>query len=233
MHKKVIFYGGVQGSGKTEILQKVAEKYVNYKSIFEEVRISDLFADQIRSDSRQSDKSKPILWGEINWKRYDDEVVEKLIRKICVRNKTFVLNGHFSIPFREKKNYLPGLEMSSLEKLIKRVFFTSKNKRLPAGKKPCLGVLLVEPEPSVILDYYINKYRESPEFNSALFYLSEQLIQKDLEENRNCSDQYYNTACSILGEENVCRKTIYLFQNGYDIKEPKEQLKSFFDMFLE
>lgn len=108
MHKKIIFYGGVQGSGKTEILQKVVEKYVNYKSLFEEVRISELFAEQIRSDSRQSDKSKPILWGEINWKRYDEEVVEKLIGKICVRNKTFVLNGHFSIPFREKKIICPG-----------------------------------------------------------------------------------------------------------------------------
>lgn len=232
--KKIIFYGGVQGSNKTSLLESVLKEfYGNYESDFEIIRISKLFKNQLESNSQGSNPSAPILWGEVNWKHYDEEVVGELIKKIRDLEKVCVLNGHFSIPFREKNNYLPGLEMCSLENLIRGVFFNSNNELLSSVQEPCFGVVLVEPEPSAILSFHKKKYGKTEEYNSALFYFSEQLIQKDLEENRNWSNQYYNTACSILGEENVRRKTIYLFQDHNDLKEARQQMKSFFDMFLQ
>ena len=211
MGKKIIFYGGVQGINKSERLDKAIEFAVSKKSSFshERIKISDAFDKKIR-DGKPSDlKDKKILWHEDDWKKYDADVSADLTKKIKTGDKTFIINNHFSVPYKGIRNYVPGLEPSSLEKLLIESFYDSKDKFL--GESPCFGLLLVDPKPSLILKYWEKQYFESKIKNHViLHYAPEDMVQMDLLQNRSWANSYCNLAIEVLGRKNVRRATIYI-----------------------
>lgn len=205
MSKKIIFYGGTQGIRKTDLLDE-AIKLVKGSYPFETIPISSYFQESLKKDQNRSE----IIWHQDDWKKYDLNVTEKLTQKIVGENKINIINNHYSVLYKGKYNYLPGLELTSLERLLLQSLCKEDKKGvlLPGIKPPCFGLLLIDLEPSLVIDYYLNHTDINK--TDVLNYISEEMISRDLEQNRQWAKSYCDTAISVLGLDNVYRETIYV-----------------------
>ena len=210
MSKKIIFYGGCQGVGKSERLAG-AMQIVNQKQndvVFNEIKVSKFFEKFLTADSGTTPRK--ILWYRDDWKKYDKYVVSELCEKIKANNQINVINSHFSVLYKGKGNYVPGLELSSLEELLKQSFLDRKGKIMKNITEPCFGLLLIDPELSLIIEHYEEMYKNNQIGNDVLLnYILDETIIEDLKQNRMWADAYYDTAISVLGRDWVCRETIY------------------------
>lgn len=223
MGKKIIFYGGCQGVDKSQLLKDAIEivKRKNPSVLINDLKASKFFVSLIKADRGSTFTSEKILWHQEDWKRYDQRVMTELCSQIRSTNGISIINSHFCVPYKAKENYLPGLEMHSIEKMLYDSFFDNqKNKLLRDITPPCFGVLLIDPEPSLIIKRHEELYYKDEIKNDVILnYVSEQSINRDLEQNRIWSNAYCDTAIAVLGKKNVYRETIYitkeLIANGY------------------
>jgi len=247
MCKKIIFYGGCQGINKSERLDDALNIIcTEHEKTFEKIKLSDLFEEYIKKDKGTS--YIKTLWYEDDWKKHETRVITDLIDKVKREDKINIINNHFSVPFMGKDNYVPGLDQHNLEKLLIEIFFKDSkgNKEkilLDKLNIQCFGLLLIEPEPTIINNYYkelylsfdISKIEEKTKdksskeddrykkileyLNTIMNYLSEEEIKKDLEQNRIWAKLYCDTANAVLGKEYVRYETIYItkkqMENGY------------------
>jgi len=219
MGKKIIFFGGCKGVDKSNLLNRAIEiiKRGNHFANFNLIPISKEFEEFIKLDKHSL--PSPTLWYKDDWKKYDKQVIDKLCTSITASGGINIINNHFSVPYMGKENYLPGLEPTSLENLLIKSFL---EKGINTGKvmsgitSPCFGLLLIDPEPSLIVDYYTGKYKNVDD--NVLNYLSEQMILRDLEQNRSWAYSYCDIASAVLGKEYVYRETIYITKDYLEHK---------------
>jgi len=234
MARKIIFYGGCKGVGKSERLNKVimninkARGWTEKKSPLVRIDISDVFEKFIKQDRGYPDNKK-ILWSKEDWKQYDDKVTTELCETMngdCI----YIINNHFCVTYMGQENYLPGLELNSLEKLL--------NDRLKVNNEkdfPLFGLLLIDPAPSLITKYHVEQYdKDKIENESILHYQSEQSINRDLEQNRSWAYSYYDTALAVLGRKKIYRETIYITKNNTELGffNIEEKISTFLERFI-
>lgn len=220
MAKKIIFYGGCQGVDKSKLLEEGINKACTGTDSIQRgnislIKISDSFQGYFKTEHRIENLSQ-ILWYEADWKQGDEYVRSDLFSKIKANNNINIINNHFSVPYKGKDNYLPGLELASLEQLLINAFYKtgSRNGRefTTGTLAPCFGILLIDPEPSLIVDFYTKKYKGMD--NNVLNYLSEERILRDLNQNRRWANSYWDVACHVLGQKYVYRETLYITEQN-------------------
>lgn len=212
MKKKIIFYGGCQGIKKTKLLNEAIEKVQEGRSEnipFKLRPVSTYFQDLIHR-AKNEDHEQPILWYQEDWKKFDLHVRDKLVKEIRITDVINIINNHFSVLYKGKDNYLPGLELTSLEYLLLKSFCNNgeRGSLISGNNAPLFGLLLIDLEPSLVVNYYVSKYEKGND--DILNYISIRKIAKDLEQNRRWAKSYYDTAVLALGVENVYRETIYI-----------------------
>jgi hypothetical protein len=105
MSKKNIFYGGVQGVGKTDLLTSTINSIGNSNYIFDIIPIASYFENKIKSN-RDNDSTDPVIWYEEDWKKHDEEVTNDLCEEFKIKNKINIINCHFATPYKGKDSSL-------------------------------------------------------------------------------------------------------------------------------
>jgi len=198
MGKKIIFYGGCQGVGKSHLLESAKNILTKAGATINIINISGEFDNCIKDDTESKDKSK-VIWFEDDWKQYDKDVLSKLIAEINSLKGIVIINCHFSVLYKGIDNYLPGFELTSVRELLKKTLFDVNGKILGTPKKPIVGTLLIDPEPSVLIDYYKEAFKA--EKANILNYLSRELIVRDIEHNRLWANSYRSIATEVLPKD--------------------------------
>lgn len=232
--KRIVFFGGCTGVGKSKILYRALQK--TDENSYDIIRISQYFNKE-HLESTTMEHGPSIEWDKDDWKRYELSVINNIIEHIKEQSedKLFIINQHFATtsPF----GFLPGVDLDSLDCLLK-AFYASDN--FPSKKSNdieyCFGVLLIDTKLSAILDYHRSAFletlgrQEGREENdprkNMLSYLSEEKLEKDLEENRKWANLYSTRIGSTLGQRYVLSDTIYIHDK--ELTEPIAKTKEFF-----